>query len=122
MSTSNRQPNMFKGFPDRSPSGVLSLTDVDPLEYQRALWLWQRRPSETSVLLLFLVFGIGALAHIPFILRDDMVPLAAFHSFYVLALGISVSRFIWREAEFRRWKRDYLHTLARLSVGNRQTE
>jgi hypothetical protein len=88
---------------------------VDLEEYQRAIWLWQRRPSEISILVQFLIFGVGALIHIPLILADDFVIFAIYHAFYVCAVIVCVGRFLWLESRYRRWKQDYLRSLARLA-------
>jgi hypothetical protein len=66
-----------------------------------------------------LIFGIGALIHIPLILADDLVPFAIYHAIYVGAVTVWVGRFLWLESQYRRWKQDYLRSLARLeSEGN----
>ena len=87
---------------------------IDFEEYQRANWLWQRRPSEVSIMVHLLIFGIGALIHIPLILADDFMAFAIYHAFYVCVLTVCVGRFLWLESRYRRWKRDYLRSLARL--------
>jgi len=56
---------------------------VDLDEYQRASWLWRRRPSDTSILVHLLIFGVGALIHIPLILVENFVVFAVYHTLYV---------------------------------------
>ena len=110
---------VFRKFPDSSPAEIARAADrsksVDLEEYQRAIWLWQRRPSEVSILVHLLIFGIGALIHIPLILADDFVVFAIYHTFYVCVVIICVGRFLWLESRYRRWKQDYLRSLARLA-------
>lgn len=114
---------VFRKFPDSSPVEVARAADriesLDPEEYQRAIWLWQRRPSEISILVQFLILGVGALIHIPLILADNFVVFAIYHAFYVCVVTVCVGRFLWLESRYRRWKQDYLRSLARLaSDGN----
>jgi hypothetical protein len=66
-----------------------------------------------------LIFGIGALIHIPLILADDLVLFAIYHAIYICVVTAYVGRFLWLESQYRRWKQDYLSSLARLeSEGN----
>jgi hypothetical protein len=88
---------------------------VDLEEYQRAIWFWQRRPSEVSIMVHLLIFGVGALIHIPLIVADDFIVFAIYHAFYVCVVTVCVGRFLWLESRYRRWKRDYLRSLARLA-------
>jgi hypothetical protein len=88
---------------------------VDLEEYQRAIWLWRRRPSEVSIMVHLLIFGVGALIHIPLILCADFVIFAIYHVFYVCVVTVCVGRFLWLESRYRRWKQDYLRSLARLA-------
>lgn len=110
---------VYRKFPDSSPAEIARAADqtefVDLEEYQRAVWLWKRRPSEISVMVHLLIFGIGALIHIPLILADDFVVFAIYHTLYVCVVTVCVGRFLWLESQFRRWKQDYLRSLARLS-------
>ena len=62
-----------------------------------------------------LIFGIGALIHIPLILADDLVAFAIYHALYVCVVTACVGRFLWLESQYRRWKQDYLRSLARLA-------
>jgi hypothetical protein len=62
-----------------------------------------------------LIFGIGALIHIPLILAEDFVVFAIYHAFYVCLVTICVGRFLWLESRYRRWKQDYLRSLARMA-------
>jgi hypothetical protein len=109
----------FWKFPDSGPVEVTRAADrgesVDLEEYQRAIWLWQRRPSDVNILVHLLVLGIGALIHIPLILADDFVVFALYHAFYVCVVIACVGRFVWLESRYRRWKQDYLRSLARLA-------
>ena len=110
---------VFRRFPNASPLEVAREADrsdsVDLEEYQRAVWLWQRRPSDITILVHLLIFGIGALIHIPLILADDFVLFAVYHAFYLCLVAICVGRFLWLESRYRRWKQDYLRSLSRLS-------
>lgn len=112
---------VFRKFPDSSPAEVARAADrsesVDLEEYQRAIWLWRRRPSEVSIIVHLLIFGVGALIHIPLILADDFVVFAVYHAFYVCVVTVCVGRFLWLESRYRRWKQDYLRSLARLASG-----
>jgi hypothetical protein len=111
---------VFQRFPDSSPMEVARAADrsesVNLDEYQRAIWLWQRRPSEVSILVHLLIFGLGALIHIPLILADDLVVFAIYHTIYVCVVIVCVGRFLWWESRYRRWKQDYLRSLARLAT------
>jgi hypothetical protein len=110
---------VLRNFPDSSPAEIARaagrIESLDLEEYQRALWLWQRRPSESCILVHLLIFGIGALLHIPLILVDNFVVFALYHSFYVCLVIGCVVRFVWLESRYRRWKQDYLRSLARLA-------
>jgi hypothetical protein len=87
---------------------------VDLEEYQRASWLWRRRPSDISIMIHLLVFGVGALVHIPLILADNLVLFAIYHAIYIGVVTVYVGRFLWLESQYRRWKQDYLRSLVRL--------
>jgi len=107
-------------FPDAEPAKIVRTRgrpDLDIDEYRRAIWLWQRRPSEISIMVHLLIFGIGALIHIPLLLADDFVLFAVYHTVYVAGVTICVGRFLWLESRYRRWKQDYLRALARLENG-----
>jgi hypothetical protein len=78
---------------------------VDLEEYQRAIWLWQRRSSEVSTIVHLLIFGVGALIHIPLILGDDFVIFAIYHAFYICVVTVCVGRFLWLESRYRRGSR-----------------
>jgi hypothetical protein len=109
---------VLRNFPDSSPKEIVRAAarteSVDLEEYQRATWLWRRRPSDISIMVHLLIFGIGALIHIPLILADDLVPFAIYHTIYIGAVTVCVSRFLWLESQYRRWKQDYFRSLARL--------
>ena len=110
---------VLRNFPDSSPAEVARAAgrseSVDLEEYQRAIWLWQRRPSEVSIMVHLLILGIGALIHIPLILADNFVVFAIYHAFYVCVVIVCVGRFLWLESQYRRWKQAYLRSLARLA-------
>jgi len=110
---------VLQRFPDSSPVEVTRAADrsesVDLKEYERAIWLWRRRPSEVNILLQLMIFGVGAIIHIPLILADDLLVFAVYHTVYVCAGTVCVGRFLWWESQYRRWKQDYLSSLARLS-------
>jgi hypothetical protein len=117
---------VLRKFPDSSPMEIAQAAgrtgSVDIEEYQRATWLWQKRPSEVSILLHLLVFGVGAIIHIPLILSEDWTVFAIYHSIYVGAGVVCIGRFLWLESRYRRWKQDYLRTLARLASEGRSGE
>ena len=83
-------------------------------EQRRALWVWQRRPSETRVLLHLLILSVGALAHVPVIILADLNVIVVFHSLYLVLVMALAGRFVVQEAQYRRWRRDYLRSLARM--------
>jgi hypothetical protein len=104
-------------FPDAEPLQIVlnaGRRDPDLDEYRRATWLWRKRPSEISIMAYLLVFGIGALIHIPLILADDLVYFAVYHAIYVAVVVFCAGRFVWLESRRRRWRQDYLRSLARL--------
>jgi|SRR6516225_9689574 hypothetical protein len=108
---------VLHNFPDAGPGQIVrngGRRNLDIDEYRRAIWLWQRRPSEIRLMVHLLIFGIGALIHIPLILADDFVLFAVYHTVYVGAVAVCVGRFLWLESRYRRWKQDYLRALARL--------
>jgi hypothetical protein len=108
---------ILRNFPDAEPAQIVRngrRPDLNIDEYRRAIWLWQRRPSEMRIMVYLLIFGIGALIHIPLILADDFVLFAVYHSVYVAVVAACVGRFLWLESRYRRWKQDYLRALARL--------
>src|SRR3984957_7062832 len=92
---------ILRKFPDSSPAEVAQAADqfesVDLEEYQRACWLWRRRPSDISILVHLLIFGIGALIHIPLILADDFMVFAIYHAFYVCGVIVRAVRSLWNE-------------------------
>jgi hypothetical protein len=109
---------VLRKFPDSSPEEVARAAEqiefVDLEEYRRAIWIWRRRPSDTQILVHLLIFGVGALIHIPLILADDFVLFAIYHALYICIVIICVGRFLWFESQYRRWKQDYLRSLVRL--------
>jgi hypothetical protein len=110
---------VLRKFPDSSPEEIARAGDqlefVDLEEYQRAIWLWRRRPSDARILVHLLLFGVGALLHMPLILADNLVIFAIYHGLYVCIVSIYAGRFLWFEARYRRWKQDYLRSLVRLA-------
>jgi hypothetical protein len=115
---------IFHQFPDLDPTALVRLCESNGEsfnieEQQRALWIWNRRPSEARVLLHLLILSVGALAHVPLIILADINVIVVFHSCYLgLALTLA-GTFVVQEARYRRWRRDYLRSLAR--VVERQT-
>ena len=61
-----------------------------------------------------LIFGVGAIIHIPLILANDLMIFAVYHAIYITVVTVYVGRFLWLESQYRRWKQDYLRSLARL--------
>ncbi len=110
---------VLRQFPNASPLEIARAAgrsdSIDLEEYQRAAWLWRRRPSDITILVHLLIFGVGALIHIPLILADDFVIFAIYHAFYLCLVAACAGRFLWIESRYRRWKQDYLRSLARLS-------
>jgi hypothetical protein len=110
---------VFQQFPDLDPLSLLKLR-ADPgesisiEEQRRAVWIWNQRPSETRVLLHLLILSIGALAHVPLIILGDINLIVVCHSLYLVLVTILAGRFVVQEARYRRWRRDYLRSLARM--------
>jgi hypothetical protein len=117
---------VLRKFPDSSPEEIARAAEqlefVDLEEYQRATWLWRRRPSDARMLVHLLLFGVGALLHIPLILADNLVIFAIYHGLYVGIVSIYVGRFLWFEERYRRWKQDYLRSLVRLASGEGRSD
>jgi hypothetical protein len=114
---------IFHQFPDLDPTALVRLSqdNGDPFsveEQQRAIWIWNRRPSETRVLLHLLILSFGALAHVPLIILADINAIVIYHSCYLLLVLGLAGTFVVQEARYRRWRRDYLRSLARV-VGQR---
>jgi hypothetical protein len=109
---------VLRNFPDASPKEIVQAAarteSVDLQEYHRATWLWRRRPSDVKILAHLLMLAIGALIHIPLIFADDLVLFAIYHAIYIGVVTVYVGRFLWLESQYRRWKQDYLRSLARL--------
>jgi hypothetical protein len=109
---------VLRNFPDSSPREIVRAAarteSIDLEEYHRATWLWRRRPSDVKILVHLLILAIGALIHIPLILADDLLLFAIYHAIYIGVVTVYVGRFLWMEAQYRRWKQDYLRALARL--------
>ena len=106
-------------FPDLDPASIVRIGDAERhqlnwQEYERAVWIWYRRPPELNWVKLLLVLGIGALAHFPLMLLADPVIFGICHLFYIGIVTACVGCFMSKEAKFRRWKQDYLRSLARL--------
>ncbi|MBW0001106.1 MAG: hypothetical protein JO015_18595 [Verrucomicrobia bacterium] len=110
---------IFHQFPDLDPTALVRLSErsgesFSPEEQERALWIWNRRPSETRVLLHLLILSVGALAHVPLIILADIEVIIIFHSFYLILVFVLAGTFVVQEARYRRWRRDYLRSLARV--------
>ncbi|MGA8660309.1 MAG: hypothetical protein WB586_29675 [Chthoniobacterales bacterium] len=80
----------------------------------RAIWLWNRRTPEVNWLRLLLILGIGALAHLPLIVLADPLIFCIYHTLYIGIVLVCIGCFMWKEAKLRRWKQDYLRSLARM--------
>ena len=115
---------VLRDFPDAAPAQIVLNRGRSPApdEYQRSIWLWQQRPSELSIMVHLLIFGIGALIHIPLILIDDLRYFAAYHMLYVAVVCSCVGRFVWLESRRRRWRQDYLRSLAMLESATDSNE
>jgi hypothetical protein len=114
---------IFHQFPDLDPTALVKLSESsdEPFsveEQRRALWIWNRRPPETRVLLHLLILSVGALVHIPLIILADITVIVVYHSCYLLLVLTFAGTFVVQEARYRRWRRDYLRSLARV-VGQR---
>jgi hypothetical protein len=110
---------LFHGFPELDPDTILRQKSGDKVlvteeERQRAWWLWQRRPREMNVMVYGILLGVGALAHTPFLLLGSPLLFCLYHAGYMLFVLSVVSVFVFKEARYRRWKRDYLQAMARL--------
>jgi hypothetical protein len=110
---------IFHGFPDLDPTALVRLSEgsgesFSVEEQQRALWIWNRRPSEARVLLHLLILSVGALVHIPLIILADISAIIIYHSLYLLLVLALAGTFVVQEARYRRWRRDYLRSLARV--------
>jgi hypothetical protein len=104
-------------FPDSCPGKIVrnaNAGSVNTEEFRRASWIWKRRPTEVTVLIHLLILGIGALGHTFFILLPDLIYLMIYHLLYVCMAIVMVGRFVWMESRYRRWKQDYLRSVARL--------
>jgi hypothetical protein len=115
---------IFQQFPDLDPAALRRVCEdhgesICLEEHQRAIWIWNRRPSEARVLLHLLILSVGALAHVPLIILADINIIIAFHSCYLVLVVALAGTFVVQEARYRRWRRDYLRSLAR--VVERQT-
>jgi hypothetical protein len=111
---------MFHGFPELDPDAILRQRPGEKVlateeERQRAWWLWRRRPREMNVFVYGLLLGIGAMAHTPFLILGSLQLFCVFHAAYILFVLWVVGMFFAKEARYRRWKKDYLHAIARLS-------
>jgi hypothetical protein len=108
---------IFHGFPERDPDAILREQPGkkgSEEERQRAWWLWRRRPREMNFLFYGLLLGVGAIAHTPFLLLGSLQLFCVFHAGYILFVLWVMGTFFARERQYRRWKTDYLRTLARL--------
>ena len=110
---------VLSNFPDSDPASIVGSRDVELpqlnwREYERAVWIWYRRPAEMNWVKLLLVLGVAALAHFPLILLADPIIFCICHLLYIGIVTTCVGCFMAKEAKFRRWKQDYLRSLARL--------
>jgi hypothetical protein len=62
-----------------------------------------------------LLLGVGAIAHTPFLILGSLQLFCVFHAAYILFVLWVVGIFCAREAQYRRWKKDYLWAIARLT-------
>ena len=109
---------IFQGFPERDPDAILREhpgKKGSEGERQRAWWLWRRRPREMNVLFYGVLLGVGAIAHTPFLLLGSLQLFCVFHAGYILFVLWVIGIVFARELQYRRWKKDYLRTLARLA-------
>jgi hypothetical protein len=111
---------IFHGFPELDPDAILRQQPGGKIlateeERQRAWWLWRQRPCEMNFLVYGIVLGLGAMAHTPFLLLGSPQLFCLFHACYVLFVLWVVSVFFIKELRYRRWKKDYLQAVARLS-------
>jgi hypothetical protein len=110
---------IFHQFPDLDPTALVRLCEdsgesFSTEEQQRALWIWNRRPSETRVLLHLLILSVGALGHVPLVILADISVIVIYHSCYLVLVLALAGTFVVQEARYRRWRRDYLRSLARV--------
>jgi hypothetical protein len=109
---------MFHGFPELDPDTILRQSGNKVLppeeERQRARWLWQRRPREMNILVYGLWLGLGAMAHVPFLLLGSPQLFCMYHACYMLLVLWVAGIFFIKETRYRRWKNDYLRAVARL--------
>lgn len=110
---------VLRKFPDLDPVSIVRGRDVsrqqlNRQEYDRAIWMWNRRTSEVNWLRLLLVLGIGALAHLPLIVLADPLIFCIYHILYIGIVLACIGYFMRKEAKLRRWKQDYLRSLARM--------
>jgi hypothetical protein len=110
---------ILRDFPDLDPAAVLrhpdgASTPVNRTEYERALWLWQRRPREIAIWKYLIALAFVGLLHAPFGILADPSIFFTFHLCYVVVVALVGLYVIQREARFRKWRRDYLRCLSRL--------
>ena len=110
---------IFHGFPEPDPDAILRQQPGNNLsatneERQRAWWIWRRRPPGMNVLVYGVLLGVGAMAHTPFLLLGSPLLFCMFHSVYILFVLWVAGLFYFKERRYRRWKKDYLHAVARL--------
>jgi hypothetical protein len=111
---------IFRGFPERDPDAILRQQPGERVsateeERQRAWWLWRQRPREMNVLVYGILLGAGAMAHTPFLVLGSPQLFCLFHACYLLFVLWVVSVFFIKEGRYRRWKKDYLRAVARLT-------
>jgi hypothetical protein len=111
---------VFHRFPELDPDAILRQQPGEKIlateeERQRAWWLWRQRPREMNFLAYGIVLGLGAMAHTPFLVLGSPQLFCLFHAVYALFILWVVSIFFINELRYRRWKKDYLQAVARLS-------
>jgi hypothetical protein len=112
---------LFHSFPEIDPDAFLRQKAghkglATEEERQRAWWLWERRPREMNVITYGVLLGVGAIAHTPFLVLGSPQLFCLFHACYMLFVLWVIGMFFIREARYRRWKKDYLQAIARLTV------
>jgi hypothetical protein len=110
---------ILRDFPDADPPALLKYCEnvaeaVNIEEHQRAIWVWAQRPAEARVLLHLVILSVGALLHVPLLLLADLNVFVVYHLLYLVLVVWLAGRFVLQESRYRRWRRDYLRSLARV--------
>lgn len=111
---------IFHGFPELDPDAIIRQQPGEKVsateeERQRARWLWRQRPREMNVLVYGILLGAGAIAHTPFLLLGSPHLFCLFHACYLLFVLWVVCVFYIKAIRYRRWKKDYLQAVVRLT-------